>query len=199
MKKRKKPEVETGFFEAFLKRLMSVISSEFETSEKREKPAVPDGFFENFSTNLMSKIEELEEDEVDNGTILGQLKLRDKPEIPAGYFEQFEVKPPAKPTSGRVIRLRYFVTATSVAAIFALFFLLYQPNGSQGTMAGQTAAAETEDLHYDEYLTYMSEADIIDYMIENDIDLDEGTEETEEEDELFDFYGSDFDILLEEM
>jgi len=52
LKKRIKPELERGFFESFLARLMTLISKEHSSSsedlsfEKAKKPHVPDGFFE---------------------------------------------------------------------------------------------------------------------------------------------------------
>lgn len=204
LKKRQKPELEAGFFELFLERLMVLVAGPNAGSktvdlsaEKRKKPTVPEGFFDDFSSNLMGKIEELEREEVNESSILDQLQLRSKPAVPEGYFDKFTVSTPAKPSKGRVIQMRYVAAIASVAAMFALIFLLHDPNSSQAKIAGVNVTKESNVHSYDEYLTYMNEGDIINYMIDNNIDFEDEEEETEEE-ELFDFYGTDFDILLEE-
>jgi hypothetical protein len=194
LKKRAKPSVDAGFFESFLAKVLALISKDIssDTSElglaKTKKPNVPDGFFENFSDKFMQKIHAEEEEE---RTILEQLVLRAKPKVPVGYFDNFEVERP----TGRLIQLKYLWAAVSIAAVFTLLlWVISDPVNGNGT--DEYAVLENEAK--EELLAYSHESEIIDYIIENDIEIDlDGEQEVDEED-LFDFYGSDFNVLTED-
>lgn len=203
VRKTDKPSVPDGFFETFIKRLLKVIAaSETENSTefgaKMSKPSVPDGFFETFSDKLMAKIQSEEEAGVDlteANTFMSQFKLREKPSVPVGYFDSFADTVQQKPAArGRIISLRVMMTITSAAAIFLLFMLVYNPNNNPSTLEGTDVTAQNETENYDEYLAYLDEDEIIDYIIENDVELD-GYEASEEEEALYDIVGDDIEEL----
>jgi len=91
--------------------------------------------------------------------------------------------------------MRYVAAVASAAAVITLFFYVMSDPSQNATVAETTIV---EEIDYDDYLAYMDEEDIIDYIVENDIEVESEEVEVDEED-LFDFYGSDFDLLMDEL
>ena len=209
LKKSAKPELNADFFDQFPSKMMSLISDDSEANKedlelkKTNKPEVPTGFFDQFSDKLMQKIQEEETEKEVSSPILDQLILSAKPAVPKDYFENFQPQTTEKestPKKGRIIQLRYLAAAASVAAVIALFFYLLP--GDETNDETQYSSAETQEEiseeTYDIYLAYMDEEDIVEYIIENDIELEGESDELDEE-ELFDSWGNDFEEFYLEM
>lgn len=199
-KLRKKPEVPEGFFDRFVDDLMVRIESEsgiLSQLKKSKKPEVPEGFFD----SIMAGIDEqTTKESVSETGVLEELKLTSKPVLPTGYFEDFENRLMDKIENegkrGRVIPMRIITTVISIAAVFAIIFTVVDfndnPNDSEA-MAG--IENELKEEAYDDYIAYMDEDELIDYIIENDIETEDTTNTVDydeysdfSEDELLDYY-----------
>ena len=155
--------------------------------KKASKPDVPEGFFENFYDELMAKIAEQE-------SSLNNFQKTTKPDVPTGFFEKFsqemhqqtsEQKPTAQVKAAhedalvgnrsvRIINLKRIGIITAVAACLLVVFLILPPK------TNETAKNETEStqlpveeaaLSHEDLYTYVDEHDIIDYILEEDIEL----------------------------
>lgn len=165
--------------------------------ELRKKPGIPEGFFEQFWDDLSHEIEF-------ESTILGQLKKREKPSLPENYFNtedktvsvddlikrekppvpddffaNFKVNIPSEESTQkktRVISYSFVAAFTAIAAILIAFVISYNIIDKEN-QSGEIALTEnTED--YDEYLAFLEEDDIVDFLIESEISLDEDYEDS---------------------
>lgn len=164
--------------------------------KKTDQPSVPNGFFESFSDQLMSKIE--------TDSLLESLPKTNKPAVPEGYFETFSDKlmeklpataAPVKKT--KIIPLRIMLAVASVAAVLTFVVLTTKQNEQPILAETETSTEividELADEDYDDYLAYIDESTIVDYIVENDLDIDDETEIDESiyseiESELDDYY-----------
>ncbi|MBK9192188.1 MAG: hypothetical protein IPM77_12130 [Crocinitomicaceae bacterium] len=182
--KRKKPEVPAEFFKNFQHELNEKIDF---TEQHNE--SVPAGFFENFHQHLMDEIHAEEEFKS-----LG-LKKNKTPEIPQGYLENFAAdilsKTNTKKGRGRILKITFWSTAAAVAAGFILLFSI-STNEPESITEINPVVTEEED--FDTYAAYVDEESIIDYIVENDVDLGEN----DTDDDTYDFVNSDIeDIYLD--
>lgn len=158
--------------------------------KRTEKPSVPAGFFDSFSDKLMSKIEE--------DSFLEILPRQNKPTVPEDFFESFsdklikEIKPEIKVTKkSKIIPLRIFLAVASVAAVFTFIVLTTKQNEEQ--ILVETVVEELADEDYDDYLAYLDESTIVDFIVENDLNIEEESDIDESiyseiESELDDYY-----------
>ena len=139
---------------------------------KADKPTVPSGFFDTFSDDLMSKINK-------DDSFLEDLPKTNKPQVPQGFFDDFsesitqhiEEKPKTK-----IISLKIVLTVASIAAVFALVLLTIKPNQEQPILAEVEMDVQTEKSdELDNYLAYLDESSIVDYIVENDINIEDET------------------------
>jgi hypothetical protein len=146
--------------------------------KKRKKPEVPNGFFENFSDSLISNLSEKTEVE--------DLSKSDKVNVPEGFFENFSSNlmekieaEEKKPT--RIISLRFISYAAAIAATLLIMFTIL-PN-DENSVANNEIETETVDEFSDEdYLAFIDEDEMIDFIVENeDIEIEESTDEEEED------------------
>lgn len=183
--KRKRPEVPSEFFKKF----QDELNGEIDFNEQKNE-SVPSGFFENFHQQLMDEIHADEEFKS-----LG-LKKNTKPEIPAGYLENFAtdliVKTKENKGRGRIVKITFWSTAAAVAAGFILLFSL---NTDEPEVITETIPVVVEDEDdFETYAAYVDEESIIDYIVENDVDL--GENDTDED--TYDYVNSDIeDIYLD--
>lgn len=192
---RDKPQVPGGFFDHFADNLMERIESEsgiLGQLKKSKKPSVPDGFFD----NLLSAIETDSDQKQEETHLVDQLSKRTLPEVPTNYFEQFENDILEKVQNmgngsakrGRIISLRLITTVTSIAAAIAIIFSIvdFSPNDPKNSSG---PIVEEANEMADNYLAYMDEDELIDYIIEYDIEIDDTTD-------LFEY--DDYDDFSEE-
>lgn len=158
--------------------------------KRTERPSVPEGFFGSFSDKLMTKI--------DNDSFLETLPKHNKPKVPKDFFESFsdklikEIESKNKVVKKtKIISMRLMFAAASVAAIFA-FFVLTTKQNTQPILV-ETVNEELLDEDFDDYLAYLDESTIIDFIIENDLNIEEELDIDESiydeiESELDDYY-----------
>ena len=166
--------------------------------KKRKKPEVPEGFFTRFSENIIHLTNE-------ENSFIEDLATSQKPDVPDGFFDSFPDKmlkkvKEEKPERGRIIPLGVWATLTSAAAVLAVVLWINQGNNDTNELSENTATEEysLQDEDYDAYLTYVDEGEIIDFMIENDVSIeDDGT--TSYEDDVYDYLGDDLEELYLEL
>jgi hypothetical protein len=172
LKKRKKPELPLGFFDTTTSNIMDKIDSDIKTVSlnKNKSAIVPEGFFENFSANLMDQI-------------------KSDPRLKA------EVE---KPKSVITLKILGFVSA--VAACLLVFFMLDKSPESNKIAVVNTQEQESVDkLIEEDYLAYLDEADLIDFLIENE-DITLSTELSDDEEAVYYLMSDDIEeIYLEEL
>ena len=164
------------------------ISSEF---KKAKKPVVPAGFFENFYASIQS--------EIDEENPFSDLKIvkRKQPVLPGNFAETFETnlikKIEDKPSNpGRIIRLSLISAVASIAAVLTILFYINQNNSDTGISKTETGATQDEET-IDTYVAYLDEDEMIDYIVENNINIGD-----EESDDIYDYVESDLeDIYLD--
>ena len=157
---------------------------------RTEKPSVPNGFFDSFSDKLMAKIEE--------ESFLEKLPKQNKPVVPEGFFETFsdklmkDIEPEIKAVKKtRIIPLRIMFAAASVAAVLTFVVLTTKQNDQ--SIIAETVVEELAEEDYDEYLAYLDESSMVDFIVDNDLDIDDESEideaiYSEIESELDDYY-----------
>lgn len=152
--------------------------------KKAERPSVPNGYFDNFASSL-----KLDGDET---SFLEALPKSEKPKLSTDFFDNFSTDIITKldtSKKGKVISLKQIVmTVASIAAIVSVIFLM--------TNTSNTDTIAEVEYNTEEYLAFidLDESDYIDFIIENNIDIDETLEEIDEvglyglESELDDYY-----------
>jgi len=203
LRKSQRPTVPDGFYDQFWSDLLKRIQDEsgiLGQLKKTEKPAVPENFFANLTSSIAAEEPILSVDE---------LQKREKPTLPANYFDQsmelimaaVKAEGQNKKKGGKVINMRLVTIISAVAAAIAIIFTVINfsgPTKENGFANDDTPmdsipqeVISTED-DYDDYLAYLDEDEIIDYIIENDIEIEDSIEMVEYED-YFDFSEEDIE------
>ncbi|MFT5820231.1 MAG: hypothetical protein ACI8ZM_001470 [Crocinitomix sp.] len=211
LRKSQKPVVPDGFYDQFWTDLIQRIENEsgfLGQLKKTEKPAVPENFF----ANLTASIGIGEEEEAGP---FDQLRKRVRPTLPANYFDQSTdrimaaVKADVKnDKKGRVINMRLVTIVCAVAAALLIIFTVinFSGEGDEDNRAAIDKPDENdsnqellEDENYDDYLAYLDEDEIIDYIIEYDIEIEDTADMVDfddysefSEEDIEDYY---FDLL----
>lgn len=170
---------------------------------KNNQPNVPEGFFDNFADDLMSKIES-------DKSILDTINKTEKPKVPTSFFDDFADNLPVEnKKKARVISLKTITIVSSIAASLLLIFMLsWESNTNQqlaseenNTQIDSTIEDSSYQIHTDEdYLAYLTEDDIVEYIIENKVDIDEDDIYSfDEDDEMFDELDSELDDYIYEL
>jgi len=160
---------------------------------KRAKPSVPNDFFNSFSDKLMSKIEA--------DSFLESLPKNEKPTIPDGFFENFgdnlikDIKPVKK---SKVITLKRIMAFTAAAAAILLIFTINF--NKEAEQIAEVVIENTEDTtseeHFDEYLAYLDESSIVDFIVENDVSI---SDDLELDESIYDEIESELDSYYYEL
>ena len=152
---------------------------------------MPDGFFEGFYTSVKEEI-----DANDAFVSIGLVK-RPKPAMQPVKDVPAAIRATEKPVkkSGRIIRMGIIAAVSAVAATIALLVYLSPPADVQPILASATSAtkpAESAEV-LESYFAYLDEDGMIDYILENEISLDEHYDEA-----IYDIVESDIeDIYLD--
>lgn len=196
--KRRKPDLPENFFENFQSNLASSLSNQNEldhlTLSKNKAPEVPADFFKNFQANLQAEIE--------SESAFSDLKLKktNKPIVPANFESDFREalmkKIHQKNSNGRILKITFWSTTAAVAAGLTLLFTLnLDSTEPQPEVLTETNSESTDEESLDTYVAYLDEDELVDFIIENDIDM--GQSETES-DEVYDYVSGDIeDIYLD--
>lgn len=183
LRKSEKPLVPEGFYDQFWTDLMQRIQNEsgiLGQLKKSEKPSVPEDFFSKLTVSL---------DSINEESILDKAIKAEKPSLPAGYFDQSvdcvmtavkEVQTNKKRT-GRIINMRTIRIMSLVAAAIAIIFTVVQfsSNSEKDDQALLLPIESQQEIElmpedsYDDYLVYLDEDEIIDYIIENNIEIED--------------------------
>ncbi len=171
--------------------------------KKTSRPDVPKDFFENFSSNIMDKIEEDSE-----SGLLDDLKKTGQPEIPKDFFSKFPdevLNKVQQDNEGKsnIFKISAWTTVISIAAVLAIMFWINREDTNESFAEEsdiELPESKMSDDDYDAYLVYVDEGEIIDYMVENELDYEETTEEDEYDyDEIYDYVGDDLEELYLEL
>ena len=191
--KRQKPAVPASYFSDFPEELTRSLSETAEVAEssfgKLAKPKVPDGFFTHFHAQLTAAIEASETEPFQG------LTKRATPTVPESFHEDFrkDLMKGLKPTNvnrGRVLKITFWSAAAAIAAGLTLLLTLNTDEPTSETVT--TAAVETnltEEETLDAYVAYLDEESLVDYILENDINV--GESETEEA--VYDYVDSEIE------
>lgn len=155
--------------------------------KRTKKSSVPNGFFDSFADDLFSEIE--------GEYLLESLPKNTKPKVPQGFFDDFSTEITAKvqpKKQTKIIQIKMFISVASVAAVLAIM-VLTNPTKNTTQIADGPIENPTEDDNFDEYLAYLDESTLVDYIIENDINIEGETTINESvyselENELDDYY-----------
>lgn len=199
--KREKPVVPAGFFEQFFDNLMTKIESEdgvLSQLKKTKRPEVPEGFFDQLNVSISSS------NEIDNTSVslLDDFAKTKKPKVDDAFFKGFPdritEKLVDKPSGSRIISMRILYAVGSIAAIFAILFMFvdFNPNhGRSETAVAPALDAVAEEVIFDDYLAVMDEYELIEYVVEIDVTIEDTTETIDydnyidyTEEELLDYY-----------
>ena len=182
-RRRKRPSIPNGFFDQFVDDLMQRIEDESSVLgqlRKSEKPEVPENFFESILSSL----------DVDNDEFsIETLKKNKKPALPINYFSDSEnqileiIKGKKQDSNkrGRIIPLRLIATIGSIAAAIAIIFTIINFSEDTNSDIAVVEVESSEDT-YDAYLAYLDEDEIVDFIIENDIEIEDSTNTVQYED-----------------
>lgn len=176
------------------------------------KPSVPADFFENFQYNILEKIEgneppflkDLHKSKLPevpsnyfnsvlaskpkNNFLLDEMVKTEKPYLPENYFDhnanQLLTKVQNKKnTKTQVIRLKWIIAASSIAAAFLIIFNMVNIEGVKlNEEVVKQGNIETSDDSSELLLSYMDEYDLVEFL------LDENTEESITLDEVVEYY-----------
>jgi len=139
--------------------------------KKTEKVSVPNDYFDTFFSNL--KLNE------NDTSFIETLPKNNKPEVSTEFFETFLTEILTKldkPKKGKIISLKsILISVASIAAVVSLLFLM--------TNLFQTDRIVEIEYNTEEYLAFvdLDESDYIDFIIENNISIDDEIEELDEE------------------
>ena len=166
--------------------------------KKSRKQEVPDDFFENFSSQLMEKIQS------EDSQLPAHLKLNSKPSVPSGFFDSFgeevqaKIKEHKSSSRGKIIRMRnLMMLSAAAAAVLLIVFFSRQNFQSDEIISPNTANLETES-NYDDYLVYLDDDEIVDYIIDNGIEL-ENADDVSEREAVYDYVGDDIEEIYTEL
>lgn len=184
--KRKKPNVPDGFFQNFHAQLNSKILSDL-----KEKNDVPQDFFKNFHSQL--------KDEIDAENALSDLGIKKskKPNLPTEFRTEFvselQKNIARKKSRTKLIRISFWSATSSVAAALAILFLLNTKDQTPNDIAVEQPQTMSEE-NLDTYAEFVDEGELIDYIVENNVDLGED----DEDDVMLEYLDSDLeDIYLD--
>ncbi len=101
-----------------------------------------------------------------------------------------------KNSNGRILKITFWSTAAAVAAGLTLLFTLnLDSTEPQPEVMTEISSEITDEESIDTYVAYLDEEELVDFIIENDIDM--GQAETES-DEVYDYVSGDIeDIYLD--
>ncbi len=163
--------------------------------KKTKKPNVPNDFFEQFTTKIMSEVKE-------EKSILNSIKKQEQPKVPAGFFDEFSDNLKLNNNrKSKIITLKYLTIITAIAASFLLIFIL-NFNSSTKTTEHHPNLLNDESTNYqeDEYLSYLDEDDLVEFIIENDININNNIYFNDEnQDDLFDELETELDDYIYEL
>lgn len=150
--------------------------------KKSKQPVVPDGFFENFYSSIKDEIEAID--------VFADFNIKKTKTVGAGAREresELKLRPIVVPKKKKtkIIRLTVLTIAASAAAVFAILF--YTNLKSTETPIVNTPVVET---NYDSYLAYMDESTLVDFIVENEVDMS-----TDIDEDIYDYVQDDLEDI----
>jgi hypothetical protein len=151
--------------------------------KKLEKPSVPSSFFETFSDDLMAKISE-------NESGLNILQKTVKPELSESFLDGFAKGISEKVTSNEtqleeravpVLRLKLVGFVSAIAACLSVMYLVIPAENNQTAqieIENETLAVD-EAISDDDLLAYIDADDMIEYILEEKIEIGSTTQNLE--------------------
>ena len=193
--KRPKPDVPEHFFKTFSQDLCAQLTASEQEAEpdfvKRTQSAVPADFFAGFYDTLKAEIDA--EKPLED---LGLVK-RKKPLVPENFEQTFSAnvleQVQQKPSRGRLLKITFWSTAAAVAAGLALLLTINTntPAPQNPMVVTQPAALPPDDESLEAFVAYLDEEAMVDYIIENNINVGE----SETADEVYDYVDSELEEI----
>lgn len=195
--KRRKPTLPDNFFQNFQSDLLSHLSDQNDSDKisfsKTKNPDVPVDFFKNFHATLA--------DEIESSGAFSDLNINKNklPAVPSDFESEFRKnlmeKIRTKKSRGRILKISFWSTATAVAAGLTLLFTLNTEPAPETPILTEENVTVADEESLDTYVAYLDEESLVDYIIENDIDMGETEEDNED---VYDYVSSDIeDIYLD--
>lgn len=183
--KTKKPSIPEGFFNKFHQDLMDEIKADMALSflKKNKKPSLPKDYFNT------SKIELDLDNEI-------PFKKHKRPAVPNNFFETFEaniatsINEKKEPKKNNIFRLTLWSIGSAAAAAIILGFILFNGEHTTESNFADNGKDTLSEENIDSYMAYLDESTIIDYYIDNDIELNN---EIENEDAIIDIVSDDIE------
>ncbi len=166
LKLREKPTVPENFFSEFEEKLLRKINSTpftLEQLRKNKKPFLQEGYFDTFEPELENKDFEIND-----------LKKSKIPYLPLSYFITREEHLVNAPKIKKFRRIKWWSLAGSVAAAIVIFFSVINDQTSPDSTNNNAISATVIDENINEtLLTLLDEEDIIDFIILNDVAIED--------------------------
>ncbi len=167
---------------------------------KRKQPKVPNGFFDSFADELMSKIDTEQ-------SVLNSIKKREQPKVPELYFEDLTDKLKLNDVpKNKIISLKALTIITAIAASLLLLFVLNNNTSNINIAKEKTELIKSNptinevDIQEDDYLSYFDEEDLIDFIVDNQLPVNENNIEEEiYQDDLYDELETELDDYIYEL
>lgn len=173
---------------------------------KSEKPEVSKEYFKKFEEKIMAEIGKVDVTSESNN-LLDNLPRSPRAEVPEEFFRDFpekmvDIATNSDKNGGRIIAMRFLASIAGAAAVILFCFWIFNKTENDTTELAETEAETTEynytDEDYDAYLSYVDEGEIIDFIVENEISI-EDKETVSENDQILDYVGDDIEDLYYEL
>ncbi|MDA7803294.1 hypothetical protein N8987_01795 [Crocinitomix sp.] len=189
-----KPTVPNHYFDNFYSQLMERIELEsgiLSQLQKRDKPSLPADYFENFSDSMG-------DNQADFG--LENLKKSVQPKVEDGFFKSFpeqiliEIEKEGQSKSQtKIIAIKWATAFISTAAALLIFFNILDFSSNNNPVKTEVTAQLSDESEREMYLSYIDEDELIEFIIEEDIAIQEDEIELEDyydysEEEIEDLY-----------
>lgn len=183
--KTKKPLIPEGFFNKFHQDLMDEIEADMALSflKKNKKPSLPRDYFSTSKIDL-DLAKEI------------PFKKHERPEVPNNFFETFEatiattISEKNEPKKNNIFRLTLWSIGSAAAAAIILGFIFFNGQNTTESNFVDNVKDTVLEENIDSYMAYLDESTIIDYYIDNDIELNN---EIENEDAIIDIVSDDIE------
>ena len=129
--------------------------------KKSRLPEVPEGFFDNFYASL--------KDDLEAADVFSQFNIRKSSTV-----NEIKLRPIVLPKkkNTKIIRLGIVSIITSAAAALAVLFYI-----NLNTTEQPITESPVKETNYDSYLAYVDESTLVDYILDNEVDMNSDFDE----------------------
>lgn len=179
-----KPAVPENFFSTFEEKLMAEIAKSpftLDQLRKNHQPSLPEGYFDKFEPEIEHKKFEISD-----------LKKTTQPNLPISYFNTNEDQLVNATKIKKFRKLTWWSLAGSAAAAIIIFFSVFKDRTASETVTNNSISAAVSEENINEtLLTFLDEEDLIEFIIHNDVAIEDTA--TIDENEFSDFSTEDIE------